>query len=50
MWFLIATLIILWLIGFISFGPAAYSVHILLITAFVLLILSLLHRRHGPMV
>ena len=45
MWFIIALLVMLWLIGFITFGTAAYWVHILLVIAFILLILNLLHGR-----
>jgi hypothetical protein len=46
MWFIIAILLVLWLVGFISFGAAAYWVHILLVVAFVLLVLNLLRGRH----
>lgn len=45
MWFLIALLIVLWLIGFISFGTTAYWVHILLVVAIILLVLNLLRGR-----
>jgi hypothetical protein len=45
MWFLIALLIVLWLIGFISFGAAAYWVHILLVVAIVLFILNMIRGR-----
>jgi hypothetical protein len=45
MWFLISLLVVLWLVGFISFGAAAYWVHLLLIVAFVLLVLNLLRGR-----
>jgi hypothetical protein len=45
MWFSIALLLVLWLVGFISFGAAAYWVHILLVAAFVLLLLNLLRGR-----
>lgn len=45
MWFLIALLVVLWLVGFISFGAAAYWVHLLLVVAFVLLVLNLLRGR-----
>jgi hypothetical protein len=45
MWFLIAALVVLWLIGFITFGAAAYWVHLLLIAAFVLLVINLLRGR-----
>lgn len=45
MWFLIALLVVLWLIGFITFGAAAYWVHVLLIVAFVLLVINLLRGR-----
>ncbi len=45
MWFLIAILLVLWLVGFISLGTAAYWVHILLVVAIVLLILNLARGR-----
>jgi hypothetical protein len=45
MWFIIALLFILWLIGFISLGSAAYWIHILLVVAVVLFILNLLRGR-----
>jgi hypothetical protein len=45
MWFLISLLLVLWLVGFISFGAAAYWVHLLLVVAFVLLVLNLLRGR-----
>ncbi|HET6511264.1 MAG TPA: lmo0937 family membrane protein [Candidatus Kapabacteria bacterium] len=45
MWFLISLLVVLWLVGFISFGAAAYWVHLLLVVAFVLLVLNLLRGR-----
>jgi hypothetical protein len=45
MWFLIALLLVLWLVGFISFGAAAYWVHLLLIVAFVMLVINLLRGR-----
>lgn len=45
MWFIISLLVVLWLIGFISFGAASYWIHILLVVAFVLLILNLLRGR-----
>jgi hypothetical protein len=48
MWFLIALLVVLWLIGLISFGAAAYWVHILLVVAIVLFILNLLRGRSAP--
>ncbi len=36
MWFLISIFIVLWLIGLITFGAAAYGVHTLLAVAIVL--------------
>ncbi|GEM_PF-2107486 len=45
MWFLIALLLILWLIGFISFGAAAYWVHVLLIAAIIIFFLNILRSR-----
>jgi hypothetical protein len=45
MLFLIALLIVLWLIGFISFGAAAYWVHILLVVAIILFILNMIRGR-----
>ena len=45
MWFIIALLFILWLIGFISLGSAAYWIHILLVVAVVLFIINLISGR-----
>ena len=45
MWFIITLLFILWLIGFISLGSAAYWIHILLVVAVVLFILNMLQGR-----
>jgi len=45
MWFLIALLVVLWLVGFISFGAASYWIHVLLVVALVLLVINLLRGR-----
>ena len=42
MWFLVALLVVLWLIGFISLGTGAYWVHLLLVAAFVLLVINMM--------
>ena len=47
MFFLIALLLILWLIGLISFGAAAYWVHVLLVIAIVLFLVNLFRGRRG---
>ena len=47
MWFLIAILILVWLISFITFGSAAYWVHVLLVVALVLFVLTLVRSRRG---
>jgi hypothetical protein len=45
MWFIIALLFVLWLIGFISLGSAAYWIHILLVVAIVIFILNMIRGR-----
>ncbi len=49
MWFIASVLVILWITAYITFGATAYWVHILLLTAIVLVILNFLQRRrHTP--
>ncbi|MDP4199866.1 MAG: lmo0937 family membrane protein [Bacteroidota bacterium] len=45
MWFLIAILILLWLIGFISLGQTAYWIHLLLVGVVILIIMHALRNR-----
>ncbi len=45
MWFLITLLIILWSIGYITFGSRAYWVDILLLLAVALIVRNLLRGR-----
>ena len=45
MWFLMAFLIVVWLIAFITFGASAYWVHILLVGALALFVLDVVHGR-----
>ena len=42
MWFLVSILIILWITGYITFGPAAYWVDLLLLAALALIAIKFL--------
>ncbi len=46
MWFLIAVLIVLWAIGYITFGARAYWVDVLLLAAIALFIRTLFRGRN----
>ncbi len=47
MWFIVSILILVWLIGYITFGAAAYWVDTLLVAALVLIVITFLRGRRN---